>query len=149
MNLFLWIHQSLSPLSPPWFINPHGIRATCNMKSRLAIKFPTPYEWWSVALPPRWEKASNGRDMLRGGGGGDVEASIWLIHNEPLNVIDPGLNTYMDYWSFFYPLQSQMRQQAINVMDLGLKTYIDYTLFFHPLPSQLSQWAAKYHRPRA
>ena len=49
------------------------ISATCNMKLRLAIKFPTPYEWWSNALPPAQEKASNARGME-----GDVEASIWL-----------------------------------------------------------------------
>ena len=36
-NLFLWIHQSLSPPSPPsppWFINPRGISATRNMTLR-------------------------------------------------------------------------------------------------------------------
>ena len=49
-----------------------------NMTSRLAIKFPTPYEWWSNSPPPGQEKASNARGMP--GGGGDVEASIWLIH---------------------------------------------------------------------
>ena len=38
--LSLWMHQDLSPL---W----SGISATPNMKSRPAIKFPTPYEWWS------------------------------------------------------------------------------------------------------
>ena len=49
-----------------------------NMTSRLAIKFPTPYEWWSNSRPPGQEKASNARGMP--GGGGDVEASIWLVH---------------------------------------------------------------------
>ena len=44
------------------------ISATRNMKSRLAIKFPTPYEWWSNALPPGQEKASNARGMHGGGG---------------------------------------------------------------------------------
>ena len=39
--LSLWMHQGLSP---PWYITPRGIRATLNIKSRLAIKFPTPYE---------------------------------------------------------------------------------------------------------
>ena len=34
---------------------------TRNMKSRLAIKFPTPYEWRSNALPPGQEKVSNAR----------------------------------------------------------------------------------------
>lgn len=76
MNLqsFLWIHQSLSPPSLPWFINPHGISTARNMKSKLAIKFPTPYEWWSNALPlgglsssnslpTEQEKASNARGM--------------------------------------------------------------------------------------
>ena len=38
------------------------------MKSRLAIKFLTPYEWWSNALHPGQE-------------GGYVQASIWLVHN--------------------------------------------------------------------
>ena len=45
------------------------ISATRNMKSRLAIKFPTPYEWWSNALPPGRKR----RQMLGvcpGGGGG-------------------------------------------------------------------------------
>ena len=37
--LLLWMHQGLSPR---WFITSRGIRATHNMKSRLAIKFPTP-----------------------------------------------------------------------------------------------------------
>ena len=80
-NRFLWIHQSLSPPSLPWFINPHGISTARNMKSKLVIKFPTPYEWWSNALspgglsssnslPPEQEKESNawgmpGRGMLK------------------------------------------------------------------------------------
>ena len=34
-----------------------------NIKSRLAIKFLTPYEWWSNALPPGQEKASNAQGM--------------------------------------------------------------------------------------
>ena len=63
---FFWIHQSLSP---PWFINSRGISATCNMTSRLVIKFPNPYEWWSNALPPGQEKASNARGSPEGGGG--------------------------------------------------------------------------------
>ena len=42
----------------PWFINPREISVTRNMKSRLAIKFPTPYERWSNALPPGHEEAS-------------------------------------------------------------------------------------------
>ena len=54
------------------------------MTSRLAIKFPTPFEWWSNSLPPGQEKASNARGMP----GGDVEASIWLIHkrNAPCSI---------------------------------------------------------------
>ena len=63
-NLFLWIYQSLREIS-----------AAHNMKSRLAIKFPTPYEWWWNALLPGQEKASNARGMP---GVGNVEASIWL-----------------------------------------------------------------------
>ena len=54
---------------------------TRNMKSRLAIKFPTPNEWSSNALPPvrlsssnslppGQEKASNAWVMPAGGGGG-------------------------------------------------------------------------------
>ena len=61
-------------------LSTHVESATRNMTSRLAIKFPTPYEWWSNALPPRQEKAWNARGMPRGGGE-DVEASIWLVHN--------------------------------------------------------------------
>ena len=87
-NLFLWIYQSLSLPSLPWFINPGGISATRNMKSRLVIKLPTPYEWWSNALPlgglissnslpPAKEKASNAQGMP--GAGGNVEALIWLV----------------------------------------------------------------------
>ena len=68
--LSLWMHQDLSP---PWF----GISATRNMKSTLAIKFPTPYEQWSNAPPPGrlsssnslplgQEKTSNARDMPGG-----------------------------------------------------------------------------------
>ena len=76
-NHFLWIHQSLSLLSQPQFINPRGISATCKMKSRLTIKFPSPYEWWSNAVPPGQEMVSNAQGML---GGGGVEASIWLVH---------------------------------------------------------------------
>ena len=78
-NLFLWIHQNLSPSSLPWFINSHGISATRNMTSRLAIKFPTPNEWWSNALPPGQETASNARSMP---GGGDVMLKLrfdWYI----------------------------------------------------------------------
>ena len=77
-GIFRLMHQGLSP---PWCIRPHGISVTCNMKSSLAIKFPTPYEWWSNApplgrlsllnsLPPRQEKASNARGMPGGLGGG-------------------------------------------------------------------------------
>ena len=44
--LSLWMHQGLSP---PWFITPRGISATRNMKSRLAIKFPTP--WVVIECP--------------------------------------------------------------------------------------------------
>ena len=50
--------------------------ATRNIKSRLAIKFPTPYEWWSNALPPG-KKRPQMPGVFRGG---DVEASIWLVH---------------------------------------------------------------------
>ena len=39
--LSLWMHEGLSS---PWFMTPRGISATRNMKSRLAIKFPTPNE---------------------------------------------------------------------------------------------------------
>ena len=38
-----------------------GISTTRNMTSRLAIKLPTPYEWWSNSLAPGQEKASNAR----------------------------------------------------------------------------------------
>ena len=47
-----------------------------NMTSRLAIKFLTPYEWWSNSLPPGQDKTSNARGMP----GGDVEVSIWLVY---------------------------------------------------------------------
>ena len=69
-DLFLWIHHSLT--------SPHYLRhdLSRNMTSRLAIKFPTPYEWWSISLPPGQEKTSNARGMP----GGDVEASIWPVH---------------------------------------------------------------------
>ena len=40
--LSLWMYEGLSS---PWFITPRGISATRNMKSRLAIKFPTPTRW--------------------------------------------------------------------------------------------------------
>ena len=51
-------HQSLtSPPSPPWFINPlnpRGISSTRYMKSRLAIKFPTPMSGDQIpSLPGR------------------------------------------------------------------------------------------------
>ena len=46
------------------------------------MKFPTPYEWWSNALPPGQEKASNARGMA----GGDVEASICLVHKSTILV---------------------------------------------------------------
>ena len=65
-NLFFWIHQSLSPPSPPWFINPRGISATRNIISRQVIQFPTPYEWWTNSRPPGQEKASNARRMPGG-----------------------------------------------------------------------------------
>ena len=78
--LFLWIHQSLSSSSLPWDINPRGISMTRNMKSKLAIKFPTPNEWssnalppvrlsWSNSLPPGQEKASNAWGMPGEGDG--------------------------------------------------------------------------------
>ena len=37
-----------------------------NMTSRPAIKFPTPYEWWSNSLPPGQERVSNSRGMPGG-----------------------------------------------------------------------------------
>ena len=46
------------------------------MITRLVIKFPIPYEWWSNSRPLGQEKASN----VRGMPGEDVEASIWLVH---------------------------------------------------------------------
>ena len=60
---------------------PTWISATRNMTSRLAIKFLTPYGWWSNALPPGQEKVSNAWGMPGMGGGGNVEASVWLVHN--------------------------------------------------------------------
>ena len=51
---------------------PHDLSR--DMTSRLAIKFPTPFEWWSNALPP-------GQENAWGMPGGDVEASICLVHN--------------------------------------------------------------------
>ena len=68
-NLFLWIHQSVSLPSPPWFNNPRRISETHGMKSALAIKLPTPHEWWSKYFPP--SKVSNtwringGRGVLK------------------------------------------------------------------------------------
>ena len=59
----------MSPLSPPWFmtfVNPRGISASRIMTSRLVIKFPTLYGWWSNSLPPGQEKASNARGMPGG-----------------------------------------------------------------------------------
>ena len=58
---------------------------TRNIKSRLAIKFPVSYEWWSNALPPGQEKASNAG--VCPWGGGDVEASIWLVHKIEVTAI--------------------------------------------------------------
>ena len=55
---------------------PRGISATRNMKSRLAIKFPTikcPAPGKNSLLPGQ-EKTSNARGMPKG----DVLASIWL-----------------------------------------------------------------------
>ena len=52
--------------------NLREISAIHNMKSRPAIKFPTPYEWSSNALLPGQEKTSNARV-------GDLEASISLV----------------------------------------------------------------------
>ena len=70
-NIFLWIYQSLSPPPLHHDLSTKRISATRNLKSRLAIKFPTPCEKCSNALPPGVEKASNAR--------GDVESSIWLV----------------------------------------------------------------------
>ena len=36
------------------------------LKSRLELKFPTPYEWRSNSFPPGQEKASNSRGMPGG-----------------------------------------------------------------------------------
>ena len=52
------------------------ISATRNMKSRLAIKFPTPL-WVVIKCPPFWA----GKDVkCPGYARGDVEASSWLVH---------------------------------------------------------------------
>ena len=67
----------VSAVSPVSAMNTRGISATRNMKSKLAIKFPIPYVWWSNALPPAHEKASSYRGIPEG----DVQASIWLLHN--------------------------------------------------------------------
>ena len=76
--------------------NPRGISATCNMKSRLAIKFPTPYEWWSNALPPRQEKASNTRGMS----GGMLKLRFdWYIMRNIGRHSDPRVNILHQYWS--------------------------------------------------
>ena len=62
----------IPPCAPPLPHPPTGLTLigalSRNMSSRLAIKFPTPYEWWSNSLPPGQEKASNARGMPGGGG---------------------------------------------------------------------------------
>lgn len=45
-----------SRMSLPWFINPCGISATGNKKSRLAIKFPIPMSGHQNNVPPRKTK---------------------------------------------------------------------------------------------
>ena len=60
---------------------------TRNMKLKLAIKFPTPYEWWSNALPPREEKESNAQGMPGKGGGGMLKLRFdWYIIIKPIGV---------------------------------------------------------------
>ena len=75
-KFFLWIHQSLPPSSLSWFINPRGISTTRNMTSRLAIKFPIPYEWWSNELSPSRKRHQMPGECPEE----DVEAFIWLVH---------------------------------------------------------------------
>ena len=55
----------VSAVSPVSAMNTRGISATRNMKSKLAIKFPTSYEWWSNALPPGQKEVSNDVIMFK------------------------------------------------------------------------------------
>ena len=88
--LSFWMHEGLSSA---WLITPRGISATRNMKSRLAIKFPHP-QWVVIKCPPPGRLSSSnsllpGRKRRQMPGvcpGGDVEASIWLIHNMFIHV---------------------------------------------------------------
>ena len=76
------------PLLSSVVVTPSGISATLNMKSRLAIKFPTPYEWWSNALPPRQEKTPNARGMPPGGCWSfDLTGTLQVEHFEINNFI--------------------------------------------------------------
>ena len=57
-----------------------------HMKSRLRFKFPTPYTWGSN-IPTPWKTLiikfpppRDGKCVMPGRKGGDVEASIWPIH---------------------------------------------------------------------
>ena len=86
-----------------------------NMKSRLAIKLPTPYEWWSNALPPGREKVSNPRGML----GGDVEVSIWLVHNW----WDPHVRSKP--WCCLNQAEQRHRHHAKQSTDLRPNSYIE------------------------
>ena len=94
-------HQSLtSPPSPPWLINPlnpRGISSTRYMKSRLAIKFPTPMSGDQIpSLPGRKRRPMPGVCPVLGGGG-DVETSIWLVHNSINTVVSNWSNTKMPH----------------------------------------------------
>ena len=66
-NLFFWIHQSLPPPSPPWFINPRGTARLVTWYRGKWSNSPPPISGEQIPGPSGQEKASNARGMPGGG----------------------------------------------------------------------------------
>ena len=116
------------------------ISATRNIKLRLAIKFPIPYEWWSNALPPGQEKASNTQDMPgRRGGGGMLKLSFdWYILRRNFKKTLEGWSHLAVLWQIF-SISINSQSTGFSVLPRSLCSYFCFTLatFFSVLASIL------------
>ena len=91
------------------------------MKSRLAIKFLTLYEWWSNAFPPEQENASNARGMPvgRGGGGGGEEKGMLKLR----------FDWYIDHFHKWRPIIYSFASIKISLTDLILNWIIQKSFY--------------------
>ena len=102
---------------------PHDLSR--DMTSRLAIKFPTPFEWWTNSLPPGHEKTSNARGMPGGKGGMLKLRFDWyikLIFGSPQAILN-------NYRHIFRRLKSNLRTNVAKAwvkLEMVIKNFPSY-----------------------